>query len=173
MRMGRYSYIGYGSTVYGANIGRFCSIASGVKIGLGSHPVDMVSTSPLFYSQFNAFREDWVGDQAVEFDYKEVVIGHDVWIGANAIVMSGVKIGHGAVIAAGAVVTKDVLPYSIVGGVPARLIRNRFSAETIKAIEATNWWRKDCDELKNLLPFFKNVSAFVQHEYYPKYSNED
>lgn len=171
--MGRFSYIGYSSTVYGARIGRFCSVASGVRIGLGIHPVDHVSTSPVFYSAQNVFGKNWVGDQHQEPEYREVVIGHDVWIGANAMVMGGVTIGHGAIVAAGAVVTKDVEPYSIVGGVPAKLIKHRFPPEMAKAIESSAWWDAEEALLKMGARVFADPKTFLQEKDQTNLLNKD
>jgi len=171
--MGRFSYIGYNSTVYGARIGRFCSIASGARIGLGMHPVDQVSTSPVFYSPHNVFGKNWVEDRYREHEYQEVVIGHDVWIGANVLVMGGLTIGHGSIVAAGAVVTKDVEPYSIVGGVPAKLIKKRFPPEMAKAIESTAWWDAEEAWLKMWARFFADPKAFLQEKNRVNLLNKD
>lgn len=162
-RMGRFSYIGYGSTAFGAEIGRFCSIGPGVKIGLGVHPVDRVSSSPVFYSRRNAFGRTWCGEDSMVEEFKEVSIGHDVWIGANALVLGGIHIGHGAIIAAGAVVTKDVEPYAIMGGVPARLIRKRFTPEIIRAIESTTWWNAPESYLRDGTRLFRDPIKFADN----------
>lgn len=87
-------------------------------------------------------------------------IGHDVWIGANAIILGGIRLGQGAVVGAGAVVTKDVEPYAIVGGIPARVIRYRFSPETIRAIESTNWWEADETLLARNAHLFRHPDQF-------------
>jgi len=162
-RMGRYSYVGYGSTLFGADIGRFCSIASNVKIGLGLHPLDQVSTSPVFYSSSNVFRRKWVERTSTAAEWLEVSIGHDVWIGTNALIMGGVRIGHGAVIAAGAVVTRDVQPFAVVGGVPAKLIRMRFPEEMVHALLASAWWEDDEGTLKQEARFFQDPTTFLKH----------
>jgi len=99
------------------------SVAYGVRIGLPEHPVNMVSTSPKIYRNIKS--------KDIKDVYFPPIIGNDVWIGANAIILQGVTIGDGAVIAAGAVVTKDVPPYAIVGGVPAKVIKYRFSDDVI------------------------------------------
>jgi len=160
-RMGRFSYIGYGSSVYGARIGRFCSIASGVKVGLGVHPVDHVSTSPVFYSQKNVFGKKWIMNNKYESEQRDVIIGNDVWIGANAIIMSGIRIGSGAIVAACAVVTKDIEPYTIVGGIPAKILKNRFPLEIAHAIEETAWWDFEEVQLKSNANLFPDPSVFI------------
>ncbi len=123
VEMGDYSYVG-GATLQYCTIGKFCSIAEGVKIGLGIHPTHLESTHPAFYSP----QSHWdikpdLSHHIVE--YKRVIIGDDVWIGTNAMVLDGVQIGNHAVVAAGAVVTKDVPEYAIVGGIPAKVLKYR------------------------------------------------
>lgn len=122
-------------------IGKFCSIACGAKFLLNSanHTLRSLSSYP-----FPIFFEEWglpVSDITKAWDNKgDIRIGNDVWIGCEAVIMAGVTIGDGAVIGARAVVTKDVPPYTIAGGVPARAIRTRFSGPTIAALLALKWW---------------------------------
>jgi acetyltransferase-like isoleucine patch superfamily enzyme len=143
-----YSYVGRNSIIQNAAIGSFCSIANDVFVGLGTHPTDHFTTSPLFYRTRNTFGIRVV-DEDLDFqEYKPIEIGHDVWIGARAVVMDGVRIGHGAVIAANAVVTKDVPPYAIVGGVPAKLIKYRFPPAKIERLLASEWWLWPVDEIR-------------------------
>lgn len=162
------SYIARESKING-KIGRYCSIAQNVKIINGFHPTEkIVSTHPFFYSQSNCvdlegmktdiFEELRFADKENKFD---VIVGNDVWIGANAIILAGVKIGDGAIIAAGAVVTKDVEPYSIVGGVPAKEIRKRFSKEQIDFLLQFKWWDKDNNWLKNNASSFAQIDRFI------------
>ena len=145
--IGQYSYVNYDSLIQNTIIGNYCSIAYGVKIGLGNHPTNQFTTSPLFYKSDNSLQIKVVDDDFEFEEYKQILIGNDVWIGAGAIVLDGVKIGDGAIVAAGTVVTKDVPPYSIVGGVPAKIIKFRFSDEKIDAIMKTNWWLKNPEEI--------------------------
>lgn len=122
--LGSYSYIGEASTLSNVTVGRFTSIGPGVKIGLGRHPIDFPLTHPKYYANSRHFGEAF----NLKNEFKEHLVtkvGDDVWIGANALVLSGVVIGRGAIIAAGAIVTKDVPPNVIVAGVPARIIRER------------------------------------------------
>lgn len=164
--VGRQSYIGHGSSIQNCTIGRFCSIAPYVMIGLGRHPLDKsVSTSLAFYRSkavIPTFGQD------INFDeYSPVTIGHDVWIGARAIILDGVNIGHGAVIGAGAVVTKDVPPYTIVAGVPAREVRTRFSKEIIEKLLAFEWWNREPEWLAQNVGLFSDVDkllAYCRHE---------
>jgi len=120
-----WSYIGRGSHVQYARIGKYCSIAPGVTIGGGTHPTDQRSTHPSQYEPF-PFKDLDNREKTFEETYiREVVIGHDVWIGQGAIILDGISIGNGAVIGAGTVVTRNVRKFSIVGGNPMRMIRKR------------------------------------------------
>ena len=128
--LGRYSYIGRHSCLICAKVGNFCSIGDEVKVGLGIHTLDKLSTCPIFTEKYNGTGSSWVDVDTAE-PFKQVVVGNDVWIGERAMIIGGVHIADGAVVLAGAVVTKDVPPYAIVGGVPAKIIRYRYDEETI------------------------------------------
>lgn len=134
-------------------IGKFCSIACGAKFLFtsGNHALQSLST----YT-FPIFFEEWgldPKDICRAWDNKgDIVIGSDVWIGYEAVILSGVTIGDGAIIGTRAVVTKDVPPYTIVGGVPARPIRKRFDEKTIEKLEALRWWDWDEEKLRRSLP---------------------
>ncbi len=129
-------------------IGKFCAIGPDVTFILGgNHRTDWASVYP-----FNVIFRDLRHIKGGNASKGPVIIGHDVWLGANSIILSGVKIGNGACIAAGAVVTKDVPAYAIVGGNPAKLIRHRFDEATIKKLEELQWWNKDLKTIKELVP---------------------
>ncbi len=159
--LGDYSYLGDGTRVIRAEIGRFCSIAGSVQIGLGSHPSGMVSTSPVFYTNRNAVRTQWVEHPPQFEEYKHTVIGHDVWIGTRAMIRDGVTIGHGAIIGAGAVVTKDVEPYAVMAGVPARMIRKRFDEGTVAKLLNLNWWDWPQEKIREKAALFADISGFL------------
>lgn len=148
-------------------MGKFCSIACGAKFIFTSanHTMRSLSTYP-----FPLFFEEWdtsISEVSTAWDNKgDIVVGNDVWIGYEAVILSGVHIGDGAIVGARAVVTKDVEPYSIVGGVPARTIRKRFDEETIAELEALCWWDLPCEEIKRLLPFIKRGDAKALLEAY-------
>lgn len=165
--MGYGSYISQNSSIFG-NIGRFTSIAPNVQVNGGTHPYTYpyVSTSPMFYSTRKQTGINWVEEQKfqefkfVENEVIQVKIGNDCWIGQNVFIVGGVTIHDGAVILAGAVVTKDVPPFSIVGGVPAKIIKYRFSEEDVDILLKSKWWEKDINDIKEnkelFLDFEKN-----------------
>lgn len=158
--MARHSFCGYDCTILRTDIGAFCSIASNVRIGGVAHPMHFVSTSPVFLSHKDSVRAKYA-----RHDYLPVVItkiGHDVWIGEGAFIKAGVCIGTGAVVGMGAVVTKDVPPYAIVAGNPARMIRKRFSDEMIKSLLATAWWDKSDAELVLLGSYINDPNEFIK-----------
>lgn len=136
-----------GSNLKNCCCGNYCSIADNVVFTLPRHPVDRITTSPVTYR--NA-RCTPVAEKVRRIPVREtlgpVQVGHDVWIGYHATIMDGVSIGNGAVVGAHSVVTKDVPPYSIVAGVPAKVIRYRFEPSVIQAIEASRWWEYDLSE---------------------------
>ncbi len=159
--IGDYSYISKGSDLSNCKIGKFCSIAPSVKIGFGTHPTSFLSTSPLFYTKRNIFGFSIVENKDIE-EFKEIIIGNDVWIGLNAVILDGVTIGDGAIIAAGAVVVNDVPSYAIVGGVPAKLIKYRFNEKVIYEISKTKWWDMDINSIKSLKDKVYNVNKFIK-----------
>ena len=157
VKMDDYSYIGKSSILHNTTIGKFTSISDCCVIGLPGHPTDHISTSPIFTAPFNALRETWVKERVYKAEIN-VEIGNDVWIGYGVMIPNNIKVGDGAIVAAGAVVTKDVPPYAIVGGVPAKVIKYRFSEETIKRLLEMQWWNKPYEEIKNNVELFKKAN---------------
>lgn len=145
----RYSYVGRNAIIQNVTMGSFCSVANDVFIGLGGHPHGHFSTSPLFYRVKNTFKIKLVTENLSFNEYQAIVIGNDVWIGARATILDGVHISDGAVVAAGAVVTKDVPPYAIVAGVPAKIVRYRFSSKKIQNLLHLQWWSWSLSDIKN------------------------
>jgi len=152
-KVGKYSYIGRRTNLVFAEIGSFCSIAGECNIGLAEHTINNISTSPIFTEDNNATGHSWTNESIMP--YSPVIIGNDVWIGLRAMIMGGIHIGDGAIVAAGAIVTKDVPPYAIVAGVPARIIKYRFSPEIIKLLEEIKWWEQSENVLQKNIEFFQ------------------
>lgn len=151
-KIGRFTFINHNSTVFtNVHIGRYCSIGKNCQIGAFDHPLDWVSTSPVSYNMKLHF-PDYDGKlQKLSVERPEAAfIGNDVWLGNNVVIKRGVTIGDGAVVAAGSFVSKDVAPYSIVGGTPAKLIRFRFDHETIIDLLNNKWWDLSVDELEHI-----------------------
>ena len=161
-KIGSYTYIGENCEL-DANIGSFCSISHNVRTIGAVHPKNFLSTAPVFYSAQKqcgtSFAEKDVYDEGLyvkEDGMRSVVkIGNDVWIGENVMLKGGIRIGDGAIIAMGAVVTKDVAPYTIVGGVPAKVISKRFDDNVIEKLVSLKWWEKDAEWLKQNAEHFQ------------------
>ncbi len=160
--LGDYSYVCNDSQAISATIGKFVSIAAMTRINPGNHPMARASQHHFLY---RAAQFDLGEDDPAFFEWRRsspVTIGHDVWIGHGAIVLPGVSVGDGAVLAAGAVVSRDVAPYTIVGGVPARPIRVRFPDDAVAALLRIRWWDWSHDQLRMALPDFRalDIGAF-------------
>ena len=159
-KIGKYSYIGNNSFVSDTDIGNFTSISTDCYIGGTSHPMDWVSTSPVFHKWDNIMKKNFARH---EFEiFKRTTIGNDVWIGNRVMIKAGVKIGNGAVIGMGSIVTKDIGPYEIWAGNPARLIRKRFDAETIDAYEKMKWWEWDDNKIEKYADKFTVPSELIE-----------
>jgi acetyltransferase-like isoleucine patch superfamily enzyme len=159
--IGDYTYIAKHTHVTNARIGKFCSIGQYVWIGLGKHPTNtFVSTHPVFYSSRRQIKLQWVNRSEIE-EFGEINIGNDVWIGANAMIMDSITIGNGAVIGAGAIVTKDVPAYAVVAGVPAKIIRYRFSEADINLLQKSEWWNRDIKWIQHRKDFL-DIAAFIK-----------
>ena len=163
--LGDYSYVVNDSEIIYAAIGKFCSIASHTRINPGNHPMHRASQAHFTYRSAAYF--DGADDDAAFFDWRraqKVTVGHDVWIGHGAIVLPGRTIGAGAVIGAGAIVTRDVAPYAIVAGSPARLVRWRFDAKIAARLQELAWWDWSHDEIGRALADFRllDIAAFLE-----------
>lgn len=160
--IGDYSYVGRLNRLMHVDIGKFTCIGSEVLAGLGKHPTKhYVSIHPAFYSPIPWAQISFV-KKLIFKEFERIKIGHDVWVGARAIILDGVSIGNGAIIAAGAVVTKDVPPYAIVGGVPAQILRYRFDSDKIAWLESIQWWNRDIEWIKRNADDFVDIEKLMQ-----------
>lgn len=168
--IGYASGISSGSEFVDTMIGRYSALAPGVKVVRGQHPTSLfVSIHPAFYSLKKQYGFTYIDKQKFnEFRYVDenkkysVKIGNDVWISSNVTLLEGINIGDGAIVAAGAVVTKDVPPYSIVGGVPAKVIRYRFSEDDISFLQKIEWWNKDRAWIRKYSNYFEDIAKLKE-----------
>jgi len=168
--IGKFSYITEGARIQKAKIGRYCSIGPNFRVGMASHPIEkFVSTSPLFYSKYTNLRTSFVSKNKFithKFTDKSklffVEIGNDVWIGCNVTILDGLKVGDGAVIGSNSLVTKNVAPYAIVAGIPAKNIKFRFTKSQIKRLIKLKWWNKTKKWISLRVKMFENVNDFFK-----------
>lgn len=160
--MDRYSYCGYDCQFENVEIGSFCSISDHVFIGCAEHPTSWVSTSPVFQN----VNHSGPNKRFAHFDVppvKRTVVGSDVWIGHGVTIKQGVSIGVGSVIGSNSLVTKDVPPYAVVGGVPAKIIKYRFDEETIGLLLESRWWSLSDKELAEFAELIRTPHDFVMN----------
>lgn len=158
--MGAFSYSSSSGLGYGVKIGRYCSIAQNVKVMGAEHFTDWISTSPVFYGNgYHDAEQDHVSH--VYRTRRNINIGNDVWIGNDVVLKSELNIGDGAIIASNSVVTKDVPDFAIVAGIPAKIIRYRFSEEVIKKTKDLEWWNFHKNDLKGMMA--NKPELFLSH----------
>lgn len=157
--MQKHSFCGYNCEICNAEIGSFCSIANNVIIGGAMHPITWVSTSPVFYDGRDSVKKKYSTHKRQED--LQTIIGHDVWIGEGAKIKQGIKIGTGAVVGMGAIVTKDVPPYAIVAGNPARVIRMRFDEIIVQQLLASQWWTFSDEKLSHMAQYITEPKRFI------------
>ena len=159
----RYSFCGYGCTIINSEVGSFVCIADSVSIGLSQHPMEYVAMSTVFLKQRDSVPYKFSYHEPPPSTRKRTSIGSDVWIGKNAMIKAGVTIGHGAVVAMAAVVTKDVPPYAVVAGVPARVVRYRFDPLTVERLLKTQWWDLPSHVIKKIAVHIPNPQTFLSN----------
>ena len=169
--LGYASYIGAFCDFSNCRVGRFSSVGNYVRVVSATHPLTMVSTYPAFYS--DSYRVSFVKASGYEEHIftdngYECEIGNDVWIGDNVLIKGGIKIGDGSVIGMGSVVLKDVPPYTVVAGVPAKVIKSRFDTETVNKLLNIKWWDKPVDWIKSHAEDFEYPEKFLK-----KYDDKD
>lgn len=154
--LGDYSYISMNVVLTHVTVGKFCSIGRCCLIGTPDHMLTSASSSPIFTLSHNAIGQSWIKNDVWEPLHNRVTIGNDVWIGYDVKVIGNVTIGDGAVIGAGAVVTKDVPPYAVVAGVPAKVIKMRFKEDVVEKLKAAEWWNLPESILKENISLFQS-----------------
>lgn len=159
--IGDYSYLSHGAKLSQVTIGKCCSIGPNLLAGQGIHPIDGISTAPMFYS---AQKQNGITFSETDklLERKPIVIGNDVFIGANVTILDGVTIGDGAVIGAGAVVSKDIPAYAIAVGVPIQILKYRFEVPVIEKLLTLKWWDWPEEKLKTVEQYFFDVDTFLK-----------
>lgn len=167
--LGTGTYIASKSRILKCKIGKYCSIGSFVQTYVGRHPANtFVSTHPSFFSPKSpsgfSFVKEAIFEEHLFVDEEKryvVNIGNDVWIGNNVTILDGIQIGDGSIVAAGSMVTKDVAPYTIVGGIPAKPIKKRFTDEQINELLELKWWDWNPEKIQHQIDLFKNIDSFL------------
>jgi len=159
-----YTYIADNAQLKLTNIGKFCSIGPNLLCGWGVHPTNGISTSPMFYSTMKQNGATLSATDKI-IEMQPINIGNDVFIGMNVTILDGVTIGDGAIIGAGAVVSKDVPPFAIAVGCPAKIQRYRFDPESIEKLLAIQWWNWNEDELKSVEELYFDTEKFINKYY--------
>ena len=169
--LGYGSFVGFGCEFSNCSIGRYCSIGSNIRVVSATHPVNgFISTHPAFFSDtywFHFVKRSKFNEHLTNNEGYECSIGNDVWIGDNVLILSGCKIGDGAIIAMGSIVLHDVEPYTIVAGVPAKMVRKRLPVEAIEGLLKLEWWNKPVDWIEKHADEFADVDDFLK-KYVPE-----
>jgi acetyltransferase-like isoleucine patch superfamily enzyme len=162
VKIGKHSDIGYDCIIINTEIGSFCSLGANILIGGAAHTIDWVSTSPVFNENLDHLKQKFAYHK-FPLDSK-TIIGNDVWIANNVLIKANLKIGDGAIIGMGSVVTKDIGPYEIWAGNPAKLIRKRFDEKTIDVLNKIKWWEWTDEKIKLHAIDFNNINAFIKKQ---------
>lgn len=161
-KIDNYSYIQIGGKINNTDIGKFCSIAASVSIAPGIHEINKVSTHPSLIQKSTPLPLVFAKKNNIIAN-KRVLIENDVWIGEKVVILDGITIGNGAVVASGAIVTKNVEPYAVVGGVPAKFIKYRFDNHTIKVLQESEWWNYSEEWFEKNSELMLNPNSFIEY----------
>ena len=156
---GRYSFCGYDCQIINCTVGAFTSISNNVVIGGASHPMDWVSMSPVFYKGRDSVKKKFSNN--IRKSDLRTIVGNDVWIGESVLIKQGIKIGDGAVIGMGSIVTKDVEPYCVVAGNPAKVLKKRFNENIVELLISIKWWNFDDDKISRYAEFITDPNLFI------------
>ena len=168
--VGRHSRICINTELFNTRVGNFSIIARNCVVGLGAHPTNTLSPHSIFYKRNRwKWHDDWCKDTGFRESDKPITIGNGVWIGMRCLILDGVTIGDGAIVAAGAVVTKDVPPFAVVGGVPAKVLKYRFSPEVIERLLEIQWWNLPDEEITRIKDIFHIPNPTMEdlNKYFP------
>lgn len=168
--VGKYSRIGARCKITNADVGNYSVFSADCIAGVGQHPTNYLSYHSIFYKKGNwGWHDDWVKYPEGFKEQARIIVGNNVWIGRKVVVMDGVNIGDGAIVATGAVVTKDVPPFAVVGGVPAKVIKYLFPQEMIDRLEEIKWWYLPDEEITKVIDLFhiKNPTLVDLNRYFP------
>lgn len=161
--VGKYSRIGINCKIVNTTVGNFTAIGEDTVAGLGQHPTNYLTYHSIFYKKGNwGWHDDWVKYPEGFQENKPITIGNNVWIGTRVVIMDGVTVGDNSIIASGAIVTKDVPPYSIVGGVPAKVIKTLFDEEMRKRLDEIQWWNLPDEEITRCIDLFHIPNPTVE-----------
>jgi len=169
--VGRHSRICINTELLFTSVGNFSIIARNCVVGLGAHPTNTISPHSIFYKKNRwKWHNDWYKDTGFRESEKPVTIGNGVWIGIQCLILDGVTIGDGAIVAAGSVVTKDVPPFAVVGGGPAKVLKYRFSEDVIKRLQEIKWWNLPDEEITRVKDLFHIPNPTLEDldKYFPR-----
>lgn len=170
VQVGKYSIIGKNCAITNATIGNYTCIGANTVIGLGQHPTNLITYHSIFYKKNNwPWHEDWIKFPKGFQEQAQITIGNNIWIGRNVIILDGVSIGDNSIVATGAVVTKNIPPFSVIGGVPAKIIKTLFDEEIRKRLLEIQWWNLPDEEISKVIDLFhiQNPSVEDINHFFP------